>query len=189
MSNKQYFILSNEQIDKVGNAIIYLSNSSIGAMSKTKILKLLYILDEISIKKSGIPFFNLPYKVWKFGPVAEDIFVDLTTDLSKLKAYITRDKDNNFIPTASFNDDEFSNNDIRLMDWVINQYGKLSAKELVVVTHRENAPWHIAAVENNILELLNSEVISNTEILIDFSTLISHDEIKKLIYKDYLEMN
>lgn len=187
MSSKQYFILSKEQIDKVGNAIIYLYNS-IGPLSKTKILKLIYILDEISIKKSGIPFFNLPYKVWKFGPVAEDIFVDLTTDLSKLSPYLSRENDN-FIAKTSFNDDEFTNNDIKLMDLVISKYGRLNAKELVTVTHRENAPWHIAAVENNILDLLNSEEISNTEITIDFSTLISHDETKQMIYHNYLEMN
>ncbi len=187
MFNKQYFILSEEQIDKVGNAIIYLCNG-IGPMSKTKILKLIYMLDEISIKKSGIPFFNLPYKVWKFGPVAEDLYVELSSELTILKTYIKKE-DSNFTPIQSFNDDEFTNNDIKLMDSLIKTYGGSTAKDLVRFTHRENAPWHIAAVENGILDLLNSEKISNTEIVIDFSTLISHDETKKMIYSEYLEMN
>ncbi|MDM1441897.1 SocA family protein [Myroides odoratimimus] len=193
MSNKQYFILSQEQIDKVGNAIIYLCES-IGPMPKIKILKLIYILDEISIKKSGVPFFNLPYKVWKFGPVAEDIFVDLTTDLSKLKPYIIKEKkeeeeEANFAPIASFNDDEFTNNDIKLMDLVIKQYGELDSQQLVEVTHRKNAPWYNIAVKHNILDLLLTEKISNTEYMIDFIDLIAHDETKKMIYQDYLEMN
>jgi hypothetical protein len=62
--------LCDNQIDKVGNSIIYLSEK-IGELSKTKDLKLISILDELSIKKSGIPFFNLKYKVWKFSPVLE----------------------------------------------------------------------------------------------------------------------
>ena len=73
------------------------------------------------------------------------------------------------------------------MDQVIKSYGGFTAKDLVKITHRENAPWHIAAVENNVLELLNTEEINNTEIVLDFSHLIGHDEIKQRIYKDYLE--
>ena len=49
MTKKEYVILTEEQIDKIGNALIYLTNS-LGEISKTTILKLLYLLDEISIK-------------------------------------------------------------------------------------------------------------------------------------------
>jgi uncharacterized phage-associated protein len=69
--------------------LIYLSQK-MGELSKTKALKLLYILDELAIKKSGIPFFNLKYKVWKFGPVSEEIFIDLSSDISLLKGYVER---------------------------------------------------------------------------------------------------
>ncbi|MHC5310297.1 Panacea domain-containing protein [Myroides sp. LJL116] len=186
MTKKEYVILTEEQIDKIGNTLIYLSNS-LGEMSKTKILKLLYLLDEISIKKSGIPFFNLQYKVWKYGPVSEEIFIDLNEDLSILKSFISKNEEGNFIAINDFNDDEFSNNDIKLMNQVITSYGTYTVKDLVNITHRENAPWYIAAVENNVLELLNTEKINNTEIVLDFSHLIAHDEMKQRIYKDYLE--
>lgn len=188
MSKKEYSILSSEQIDKIGNTIIYLSDA-IGPLSKTKILKLLYILDELSIKKSGIPFFNLTYKVWKFGPVSEDVFIDLSTDLSMLKSYISEEEGKLYTSVSEFNDDEFTNNDVKLMNFVIEKYGNSTAKELVNFTHRKNAPWYLAAVENEVLELLSSETINNTEIIIDFSSLIAHDESKKMIYDSYLEMN
>lgn len=189
METKSYIKLSHNQIDKVGNSIIYLSEK-IKNLSKTKVLKLIYILDELSIKKSGIPFFNLKYKVWKFGPVSEEIFIDLSSETTLLKNYIERtSKEGTTIiePIAKFNDDEFSDNDIDLLDFVIDTFGNKTSKELVSYTHRKNSPWHNTASQNSVLELLENEEINNTELLIDMEILVKHDERKKRIYNDFIE--
>ncbi|MDX1365681.1 MAG: Panacea domain-containing protein [Arenibacter latericius] len=189
MEKATYIKLSNTQIDKVGNAIVYLSNK-IPNLSKTKALKLIYILDELSIKKSGIPYFNLKYKVWKFGPVSEEIFIDLSSETTLLKNYIERSSEEGTTiikPICEFNDDEFSDNDIDLLDFVVEQFGDQSAKELVSYTHRKNSPWHNTALENSVLELLEREEINNTELLIDMGSLVSHDDRKKMVYNDYQE--
>lgn len=186
-----YIKLSDNQIDKVGNAIIYLSQK-IDQLSKTKALKLIYILDELSIKKSGIPFFNLKYKVWKFGPVSEEIFIDLSSETTLLKNYIERSSEDGVTiikPIADFNDDEFSDNDMDLLDFVIEEFGNKTAKELIYYTHRKNSPWHNTAKKNAVLDLLQSEVINNTELVIDMGSLISHDERKKALYQDFIEAN
>lgn len=186
-----YIKLTDNQIDKVGNSIVYLSGN-IGKITKTQALKLIYILDELSIKKSGIPFFNLKYKVWKFGPVSEELFIDLSSEISMLKKYVEKSNEGeaSFLkPIIDFNDDEFSDNDMELLDFVIEKFGDKSAKDLVFHTHRENSPWYITAKENSVLELLENEEINNTEILIDMRILINHDERKKLIYDDYIAGN
>lgn len=186
-----YIKLSDNQIDKVGNTIVYISEK-IGVLSKTKALKLIYILDELSIKKSGIPFFNLKYKVWKFGPVSEEIFIDLSSETTLLKKYIERSSEDGSTiikPITTFNDDEFSDNDMDLLDFVINEFGNKTAKELIYYTHRKNSPWHNTASNNAVLELLESEKINNTELLIDMGSLVSHDERKKSIYNDFIESN
>lgn len=191
MEKTSYIKLSDNQINKVGNSIIYLSEK-IGKLSKTKAIKLIYILDELSIKKSGIPFFNLKYKVWKFGPVSEEIFIDLSSEITLLKNYIERTSEEGVTiikPIVDFNDDEFSDNDIDLLDFVIEKFGNKSAKDLVYYTHRKNSPWYNAAKENSVLELLEKEEINNTELLIDMGILINHDERKKVIYYDYIEAN
>ena len=191
MEKTSYIKLSNDQIDKVGNSIIYLSEK-IGELSKTKALKLIYILDELSIKKSGIPFFNLKYKVWKFGPVSEEIFIDLSSETTLLKDYIERTSEEGITvikPIVDFNDDEFSDNDIDLLDFVIEKFGDKTAKDLVYYTHRKNSPWHNTAKENSVLELLEKEEINNTELLIDMASLINHDERKRGVYSDYIESN
>ncbi len=191
MKNMSYIKLSDDQINKVGNAIIYLLEK-MGNLSKTKTLKLLYILDELSIKKSGIPFFNLKYKVWKFGPVSEEIYIDLTSEPVLLKKYIKRtleDGSNKIKPITTFCDDEFSDNDIALMDFVIDEFGNKTSKELIDFTHRKKSPWHITAKENSVLELLEQEKINNTELLIDMGLLVKHDKRKKTLYNDFIELN
>lgn len=191
MKTIAYIKYNKNQLEKIGNTVVYLSKA-IPQLTKTKLLKLLYILDEISIKKSGIPFLNLKYKVWKFGPVSEELFIDLSSEPKLLEGYIEKNSEDgiHFVqPKVAFNDAEFSDNDIELMDFIIEKYGDKSAKELVSYTHRENSPWYITAKENDVLELLENETINNTEYLIDMSQLVAHDERKKAIYSEFVELH
>lgn len=191
MNTQSYIKYSDEQLAKIGNAVVYLSQK-IENLSKTKLLKLLYILDEISTKRSGIPIFNIKYKVWKFGPVSEELFIDLSSETTLLKDYIACQNDNGtniIVPVISFNDDEFSDNDIDLMDYVIDEFGAKTAKQLVEYTHRKNSLWYNTASKYHVLDLLQSEHINNTEIVINLGELVEHDKRKKGIYEDYIENN
>lgn len=191
MKTIAYVTFNENQLDKIGNTVIYLSQK-IPQLSKTKLLKLLYILDEISIRRSGIPILNLTYKVWKFGPVSEELFIDLSSEPKLLGKFIEKsstDGVNLIVSTAPFIDDEFSENDIELLDFVIEKFGNKSAKELISYTHRVNAPWHKTALENGVLDLLESEVINNTEFVVDMSILVAHDKRRSDIYQDFLVSN
>jgi uncharacterized phage-associated protein len=181
---------SKEKIEKIGNTVVFLA-SKIKNASKTKIIKLLYILDEISIKKSGMPFLNLEYKVWKFGPVAIDIFVEFSSSPSILKNFIERkttaDGHDYIYPKHEFVDDEFSQNELDLLDFVIEKFKNSSTDELIAYTHRKNSPWYNAAVKNSVLELLESEKISTTDININMAELVEYDERKLSIYRECVE--
>jgi uncharacterized phage-associated protein len=188
MKTVSYITFTDEQLSKIGNTIVYLSQH-IPNLSKTKLLKLLYILDELSIKKSGIPFLNLKYKVWKFGPVSEELFIDLSSEPALLKNFISKSDDADgsikVIPKVKFSDEEFTDNDMSLMDFVVENFGNKTAMELVSYTHRKSSPWYITAKEHSVLELLESEKINNTEFLIDLGKLVEHDSRKREIYNQY----
>lgn len=186
MKSNSYIRFTEEQLSKIGNTIVYLSGS-VPQLSKTKVLKLLYILDELSIRKSGIPFLNLQYKVWKFGPVSEELFIDLSSETTLLKDFIerTQGEESFIVGKCEFDDSEFSDNDILLMNYAIEHFGQKTAKELVTFTHKVNSPWYNTAKENAVLELLESEQITNTEFVIDLSQLVEHDSRKKEIYDRY----
>lgn len=189
--NPFYTKYTSEQLDKIGNTIIFLIKN-IKKLPKTKLLKLLYILDEKSIQRSGTPFLNLNYEVWKFGPVDKDIFIELSDEPTLLKNFIEKKRENDkvsFVAKSEFCDDEFSNNELRLLQEVVNEFGNYTAKELVRYTHKEGTLWHTIAKEKGVLEDLEAEKINATEFDIDLSLLIQHDKRKKQIYEEYQLFN
>jgi uncharacterized phage-associated protein len=112
-----------------------------------------------------------------------------------LDEFIGREeKDGNtfIVPLKSFSDDEFSDNEMSVLDLVIDKFKGFSAEELVKFTHREHSLWHSTAKEEGVLELLENELINNTEIEIDFASLLKNDAHKKEMYlqhKEYLTLS
>lgn len=187
MKSAAYIQFRPDQIEKIGNAVVYLAER-IDQLSKTKLLKLLYIIDELSIKKNGIPTLHLTYKLWKFGPVSEELFIELSSEPALLQKFIQKTDDTGIIRAkVAFDDAEFSDNDLALMDEVIVRFGQKTARELVQYTHRLRAPWHQTALRYQVLALLESEQITNTSYEVDMSLLVAHDPEKLARYNDYLE--
>jgi len=182
---------SQETIDKIGNTLIYLSEN-IPFLSKTKALKLLYILDAVSVKNNGIPFCNLKYEVWQFGPVAKDIFIELSDKPKMLADYIELFYHNNrtFIkPKKQFNDDEFTGNNIDLLNHYVAECNskKINADDLVDFLHNENSLWSKTAKKEGLLELFNLNLLNSSNIEIDFSELLEDNSLLKNKYQNYLE--
>ena len=84
---KQEVLYTQNQLDKLGNTLIFLCKN-LEKATKTHLLKLVFIIEEISIMKFGVPFFDLRFDVWKLGPVSKDLFVELTDELNLLEPYI-----------------------------------------------------------------------------------------------------
>lgn len=170
---------TKDQVDKIGNTIVFLSKA-VPDLTKTKILKILFLLEEASIKKYGYPFFGIDFQIWKLGPVAKDIFIDLSEDTTTLLAdYITRDEQNPsvFKSIKEFNDDEFSDNDLDLLAVILDFVKDKSASTLVKYTHGPNSLWRKSAIKNGVLELLEDELINSTEFNVDFSILFEKNPI------------
>jgi uncharacterized phage-associated protein len=184
--------LTIEQLDKLGYTIVYLIDK-LGALNKTKLLKLLYLLEETSVKKRGLPYLNIPFEIWQFGPVSKDVYVETSGTPVLLSKYIETSREVGFgtcneisiSGIIEFNDDEFSDSDLALMDLVVNVYGKYNASQLVDFTHRESSPWYIQAKEYGLLDVFKSGQLTNTDLPIDFSKLVSDE--KREIYSDHIE--
>jgi uncharacterized phage-associated protein len=140
------------------------------------------LLEESAIKKYGIPFLGLPFKVWKFGPVLKDVYVDLSEDnLPLLGTFIKRaDHDSKiFEANAPFNDDYFSDNEIKVLEMVATFAKHKVAKDLVDVTHEENALWYKTAQSHGVYQALVQQQIPTTDYTIDFSLLFDNDPIRR----------
>jgi len=178
-----------EQLDKLGNTILFLIDA-IKPLYKTKLLKLIYLIDELSTARNGVPFLGLEYKVWQAGPVNSDLYEELNQPYL-LDSFITLEqnaKGVQVIGKRKFSDNEFSEMEINLLKEIISRYKNTPADKLVEITHRKSAPWYIIAAENNLLEAFDEKKINTTDIPVDLTLLIKNDPHKMAIYNENIEV-
>lgn len=175
---------SNESKEKLGNTIIYIAKHT-KKLSKTKLLKLLFLMEERMTKQYHVPFLAIPYEVWSMGPVAKDVFIDLSDGPYLLKDYVsteTQDGCTYIKASKEFNDDEFSECEIQMMDDVLKHYGEMNAKQLVEETHKVGSLWRNKAIENDLLKSFKDGTANNSDVIIDFS-----EGMAPCSKEDYLE--
>lgn len=188
-------LYTKNEIAKLGNALIFLIEKlgPFTQVSKTHLLKLIYIVEETSIKRFGIPFFNLRFNVWKLGPVSKDLYVELTEEPNLLADYIGLKNVSNksfaeVYAKIHFSDEEFSDNELALLEDISERFKYCTAKELINFTHRVDTPWYNAAQKNGLLEVLESGQINTTDIEIDLAEIIQNEDDKLSLYETHKEI-
>lgn len=179
--------LTKNDKEKLGNTVVYIASHTKN-LSKTKLLKLLYFIEEYSVRRFHTPFLGLPFEVWQAGPVVKDVFIDLSETPVLLDGYVTKEVvgDATYIlPVKSFVDDEFSDNDLLVMDEVMKKYGDKTAKELVGITHRKGSLWYMVAERNNLLASFENKLMNNSDCVIDFAEELT--ETGKDFYRDQID--
>ncbi|SHJ16598.1 Protein of unknown function [Cruoricaptor ignavus] len=189
---------------KVGNTLIYLRNR-LPELYLTKALKLLYILDETSIKETGVPFTWMDYKAWKMGPVPSELYDELQykipagesdsvlskfVDVKKISAPPHYESDLLYpIESVSeFCDDEFSDYEIELMDRILNEYGDKSASDIIRMLHEKGSLWDKVVQDNN-LEYQFRLMQNKSNFTIPFTDLLKDDELKQMAYASAFDSN
>jgi uncharacterized phage-associated protein len=178
-------ILANK--DKIGNLMILLAEK-LNPLYHTKLIKLLYLIDEAAVKDDGIPVTWLDYKVWQYGHVAPETF--FIKDNNHLFAgYVNTIKEENkmiITPAVEFKVDSFSEYELEIIDKVIAKYKNYSAEELVTLTHEKDSLWSITKQENDI-DFENS-LANISDVSIDLKRLIIGDKQKLSNYEGAREM-
>lgn len=185
-------IYTSNQVNKLGNAIIFLCQriNDGKQVSKTHILKLIFILEELSIISTGSPFFGLKFEVWKLGPVSPDLYIELSEEPNLLAAFIkveNRDGKTEILPLIPFSDDEFSDEEMDLLEKVTDRFRYCTAKELINFTHRKGTPWYETAQKHGMLEILEAGKLNTTDIEVDLTEAIASDKLKMSLYNAYQE--
>jgi uncharacterized phage-associated protein len=175
----------NKQL--IGNIMILLAERC-KPLYHTKLLKLLYLIDEESTKETGTPITWLDYNVWQFGPVAEDVYFSKVEGYNKFSEFVRFHpvSDNKYIirPVSEFDDSEFSDRDLEIIKEVIEKYGNLNTKQLIEITHSEGSIWERTKRK---FEIQFSEQNKTSAVTLNFSELIRSDDYKKNTYYDTLE--
>lgn len=184
--------------DKIGNVLVYFSEN-IPNLCLTKAIKLLFLLDETSMKETGVPVTWLDYKAWKFGPVPPVLHDELRHDKVEiykekeisLKSFIEKQekenpKDNEKISIylkakVPFNDDDFSRYELDLMANIVKKYGHKTVQQLVDLLHKDGSLWAKVVDANDLNQLFDNN-IGKSEESISLTEYIKGDEYKLAAY-------
>lgn len=188
--------------DKISNVLNYFA-SQIDYLSMTKTLKLLYILDETSIKETGTPVTWLDYKVWENGPVAIDVYNEIKhqevfcyqgKELSLLhsiqlekKFNTDRNSEEVFLkPNGNFDKTIFNRYELNLLETIVFKYGNWNAPELISFLHEEGSLWHKMVSENNLINHFQ-QIGKRTNHSIEFNDLLENNPILQMAAKSSFE--
>ena len=180
------FSESNRQ--KLGNAVNYIAAHA-RYPYKTEVLKLLFLMEERMVQQAHVPFLGIPFNTWRRGPVSVDVFEELSDGPVLLDDFIAlefNDKGNKIIPKKAFCDDEFSNQEIQMMEEVMKQYGWMNSDQLIAETHKEGSLWHETAKENDLLEDFEMKKASTSNVVIDMARGLS--DADREFYEDTLNI-
>lgn len=169
----------------VGNLIILLAKKC-APLYHTKLIKLLYLIDEEAIRERGIPITWLDYKVWQYGPVDPAVFY-IRNFSEYISSETTTSIDGNAATTISpkkeFDDDEFSEYDLEIIEKTLVKYQNKTANELVNITHKVGSPWDLTKKEND----LDFSIANISDVSIDMSRIVKNDPVKYANYKEAYE--
>ena len=174
--------------DLIGNISIFLAENCSKPLYHTKLLKLLYLIDEEATKRTGSPITWLTYNVWQFGPVSEDIYFSKQKGYNKLSQFVKfEDTGNNaFIirPVARFDRSEFTDLDLEIITDIVAKYGRKTVKQLIEITHEKGSLWETTKRKADI-QFTGDNKTSN--VTLNFADLLGDDGLKKTIYYSTLE--
>jgi len=177
--------------NKIGNLFVYLSDN-IDNLFLTKLLKLTYIIDELAVKETGVPVTWLRYKVWKMGPVPRKIHTNLTFEGGNFFSefvdveYVSEVNGRKIEANNTFDDTEFSDYEMELIERVVKNYGHYNSNQLIELLHESDSLWHQIVVKKNLQQIFDSNEESTSPYSIDLKEAIT-DPFLKVMFDEMLE--
>ena len=179
---------SESKRQKLGNAVNYIAAHA-RYPYKTEVLKLLFLMEERMVQQYHVPFLGIPFNTWRMGPVSVDVFEELSDGPVLLADFITLEFNGQGIkvtPKQTFCDDEFSDNEIKMMEDVMAQYGKMNSEELIAETHKEGSLWRQTAEEAGLLNDFKMKRANSSNVVIDMARGLN--DADREFYEDTLNI-
>lgn len=143
--------------EKLINAITYFAKHT-NHCGKTKLIKLLYLLDFCHFKTTGKSVTGLEYEAWEKGPVPRSLFEEFRNMKPDLKDAINIVQIGSFHkinPKKKFNDKYFTNREKMLLEGLSATFKDDKASQMVEVTHLRNRPWQKTLNEKGLFKKID----------------------------------
>lgn len=124
-------------------------NPPISDISPMKLIKLAFLSHGFHIAYVDKPLFNDDIVAWQYGPVIPSIYFKVNHYRSKpIRSDLFDGEDEPLDDDAK-----------KVIDAVMNTYGRHEALELSTITHMKDSPWAIAIKENGPGAVISESVI------------------------------
>lgn len=140
-------MLITHERDKLINAIVYFAQNA-DHLGKTKLFKLLYLLDFEHYRQTGRSVTGLDYYAWKLGPVPvaldeeiEEPEKDLDEAVTVEPELVINHKRMHIKATQAFDSSHFSKRELRLLQSLTDKHKSCFAKDMVSITHKKGGAW------------------------------------------------
>jgi uncharacterized phage-associated protein len=140
-------LVITKEREKLLQAIVYFAQHTKNC-SKTKLLKLLFLLDFEHFKLTGRSVTGLDYFALPLGPVPATVLAEFEQPADDFEQSIdvVREPFFNFrrqrvTAKTDFNSSLFSRRELRLLEEIATKYREQTATEMVDVVHAENGVW------------------------------------------------
>lgn len=173
---------------KLGNAVAFIAQRA-KYPYKTEVLKLLFLMEEQMVQRYHVPFLGIPFSVWRMGPVSVDVFEELSDGPALLEDYIVLQFNGQGIRVTTkgeFEDDEFSNAELEMMERMMAKYGQMNSEELIEETHRDGGLWKLTAEEYGLLEDFEMRRANSSQVVIDMARGLCPDD--RRFYEETMEV-
>lgn len=171
--------------EKVGALLAYIC-CRVPDMHLRKLLKILYLIDEESVRLRAIPVTWLEYQAWAKGPVAHEVY---DAKDGAFGEYISCEKkeDGKWHVNAVAKHPYLMEKDLQqasewemeLVDRIIDRCKDKTADELTDETHTPDSLWSKVVAQNNI----DFSSHPKTEFVVDLNALNESEDLKA-IYED-----
>lgn len=139
-------VLTNER-EKLLQAIVFFAWNTKNC-SKTKLLKLLFLLDFEHFKLTGRSVTGLRYSALPLGPVPTTVYAELDAPADDFAAAVEQRSETFFgwgrkliVPKRDFDSSNFTRRELKLLRELSERYQDQTAKDMVDVVHAENGVW------------------------------------------------
>ena len=142
-------MLIDHSREKLINAIVYFAQKT-KYCGKTKLFKLLYLLDFEHFRQTGRSVTGLNYYAWDKGPVPTSLYYEMKSPKKDLAEKVTIEsketKHENPIQLTSaktnFDSTHFSKRELHILESLSKQFRYITADKIAERTHLVNEPWH-----------------------------------------------
>jgi uncharacterized phage-associated protein len=140
-------MLISRDREKLINTIVFFARNT-AYCGKTKLFKLLYLLDFHHFRETGRSVTGLEYRAWKHGPVPFALMQewdqrepDLVTAIDVVPERVIDYDRLRIEPKAPFDDSHFTKRELRLMKEIAERHRDDMTPLLIGLTHEERGPW------------------------------------------------